>query len=118
MDSTIVSTVNVTPKAQAQAFADRCRQEGYTWSVDDFGGTGGVVLMVRTTFTPGDREAFILADNVAYSLIAMAPTVAYGSTWGTEGSGVGGHAGLVGGYYELLRSGVSKRFVNHLAKLA
>lgn len=78
--------------------------------------TSGVVT-VSTTFSPGDTQAYIMADSDAHALISDVPVVTYGSTWGTTSDGVGGHAGMMGGYVRLSKSGVSKRFVTALVKV-
>lgn len=75
-----------------------------------------IVEIVRT-FTPGDRAAYVDADVAAYGVLCYVPRTSAGCTWGTTSDGVGGHAGMVGGYYRLAKSGVSATFAKALAKL-
>lgn len=98
----------------ATEFLTEATNAGFTVTVKAFPDR---VVTIETAFTPGDRDAYIAADGAAGALMLAVPTVTYGTTWGTDGSGVGGHAGMAGGYYRLNKSGVSKRFANALAKL-
>lgn len=97
---------------EAEAFLSAATADGFTVSVKP-----GLVT-IKASFTPGDRDAYVAHDGTAYGLLAGLHTVAPGSTWGTTSDGVGGHAGLTGGYYRLSKSGVSKRFTTALAKAA
>ncbi len=108
-------TATTTPKVQAAEFAAACQRLGFSYDVNTR--HGDPIITVERHFTPGDRDAYIECDGLAFALIAAVPTVTYGSTWGTDGGSVGRHAGLTGGYYRLSRSGVSKRFAAALAKV-
>jgi hypothetical protein len=104
------TTPTPTTATQVAAFKTACKTAGWTYEAH------GEVVTVHTTFAPGDRLAYIAADNHGYSLLSLVPTVTYGSTWGTDGGSVGGASGLSGGYYRLSKSGCSKRFVKALMK--
>ena len=104
--------------AAGREFAAKALALGFTIEVKDHGGEGGCVLTISKSFTPGDAAAYVSVDGDASHLIHSVPVVSYGSTWGTTSEGVGGHAGLTGGYYRLNRSGVSKRFATAAAKAA
>lgn len=93
-------------------FANACRTEGFTWSAR------GSVVTVRTSFQPGDNAGFVNADMTGPILLSSVPTTAAGSTWGTDGGGVGGMVAVQKGHYTLNKSGCSKRFVNALNRLA
>ena len=101
---------------QVAAFKAACAEHGWRFEASSGASTGDGVVTVTTSFAPGDTAAYVVADSVGYGLLSLVPVVDYGSTWGTEGSGVGGHAGLPGGYYRLSKSGCSKRFVKALSK--
>lgn len=109
--STIAGTRKPT-KAEGAAFAVEARNRGFGVRVKDYGGTGGVVLELSTTFAPGDANDYVTIENIAWALLSGVPRVAYGSTWGSTSDGVGGHAALVSGRFVLATSGVSKRFAN------
>ena len=96
---------------QARAFAAAAAEYGFTWSAK------GDMVTIQRSFAPGDRDAYVAADGDAYSVMALAPVLYSGTTWGTTSDGVGGHAGMTGGYYRLNKSGVSKRFINALNKM-
>lgn len=100
-----------TPADLAIKFRDACQREGYTYSYRN------EVVTVNIKFTPNDREAYCKADSTAYSLIALVPASG-GSIWGTTSDGIGGAVGMKGGYYTLNKSGVKKRFLAALVKLA
>lgn len=100
----------------AEEFLAEVADAGFKVEVKNFGGTGGAVLTLTTTFPAGDHAAYVKADMDAAHLMSAVKVVDYGATWGTTSDGVGGHAGLTDGYYLLNKSGVSKRFVAAVAK--
>lgn len=99
-----------TAADQAARFLAECREAGFEVS-----GGGGVVTISKS-FTPGDRAAYVECDMTGPLLLCQVPKTGPGSTWGTDGGSIGGHAGLVGGYYRLKASGCSKRFTAALVK--
>ena len=96
-------------KIQAEQFVTAATAQGFYVSVHN-----DLVELVAG-FTPGDRAAFARLDSQAESLMAELPGTRAGSTWGTQGHTVGGHAALINGVYCLKRSGVSKRTLAALA---
>jgi hypothetical protein len=74
------------------------------------------IVEITRSFEPGDLDAYRSADLDALGVMRLVPTSYPGSTWGTTSDGVGGHAGLTGGYYRLVKSGVSASFAKALAK--
>lgn len=107
----LMATTAPTASTLAAAFMAEATDLGFQVSVKP-----GLVTIYQS-FTPGDRDAYVRCDGDGPVLLLQCPIVAPGSTWGTDGASVGGHAGLVGGYYRLNTSGVSKRFTTALAKL-
>ena len=95
----------------AKAFMDEATDLGFQVSVKP-----GLVT-IRKHFAPGDRDAYVACDMDGPVLLRQVPTVASGSTWGTDGATVGGYVGLSNGTYRLNTSGVAKRFTSALAKL-
>ncbi len=111
-------TTTAAPSKTAVAvseFLAAAREYGYRTEVKFVSG-GDAIVTIEASFEPGDRDAYVRFDGSAYSVLRYAPVVTYGSTWGTDGASVGGHAGLTGGYYRLSKSGVSKRFAKALIK--
>ena len=104
-----------TTAQSVEAFVSAARREGFSWKVND---RGLDVVEITKSFAPGDRDAYVQCDATAYSVLMHAPVVAPGTTWGTDGASVGGHAGMIGGYFRLAKSGVSKRFLKALVKIS
>ena len=109
----MATTTKKTATEQAAEFLADARRHGFT--VEPI--RHPEVVTIALSFEPGDRDAYVAADGVAWSVLSGAPMLYPGTTWGTDGASVGGHAGLTGGYYRLSKSGVSRRFVKALAKL-
>jgi hypothetical protein len=98
----------------ANEFLAACVAEGFTVEIRSHG--GDAVVSVTTTFTAGDRSAYVRCDGIGPSLLSRLPMVRPGSVWGTDGASVGGHAGLTGGYYRLSKSGVALRVASAIEK--
>ena len=102
------TAVKKTTADHAKDFLAECRASG--WRVD----VAGQTVSIEKHFAPGDRAAFCECDAVAYGLLSSLPGRG-GSVWGTDGGSVGGHVGMVGGYYRLNRSSVGKRVADSIA---
>ena len=107
-----MTTTKLTATEQAAEFLAEAARHGFT--VEPI--SNPEVVTIALSFEPGDRDAYVAADGVAWSVLSAAPMLYPGTTWGTDGASVGGHAGLTGGYYRLSKSGVSKRFTNAAKK--
>jgi hypothetical protein len=94
---------------QAKLFLESCKQHGWTPSIR------GSVVSIAKSFTPGDTQAFVDCDAMAYYLLAMVHLKG-GPIWGTDGGSVGGYVAVKNGQYVLNKSGNGKRFINHLQK--
>ena len=93
----------------ARDFLTYCTTLGWTASLDRD------VVTIRTTFEPGDNDAYVTADGEGFAILSDLPRSGAGSTWGTTGDGVGGMVGRDNGYYQLKVSGVQKRVLKALA---
>ena len=103
----------MTTKTQVAEFIAECERCGFSIHA-----IGDSVVRITKSFTPGDSEAFSIADFQAPALLSMVPLKG-GSVWGTDGGSVGGHSGLTRGRYELAKSGqTGKRFVQALRKVS
>jgi len=100
----------VSAKAQAEKFAAACRADGFFWTTWDS------IVTIQKTFPKGSATEYTAADSIAGYLLSLAP-LRGGSVWGTTSDGVGGYAGLNGGYYRLNKSGAGARFLTELAKI-
>lgn len=105
------TTTKKTPATQAAEFLAAAKSDGFDVFVKP------EMVTIRKNFTPGDRDAYVRCDMDGPSVLSLAPMIYPGTTWGTDGATIGGHAGLTGGYYRLNKSGVSRRFCTALAKL-
>lgn len=76
----------------------------------------GSILTLTKRFTPGAAGEYANAE-ADVSIIYDAPGKG-GSVWGTDGGSIGGWVGMQGGFMKLNKSGVAKRFLTALAKLA
>ena len=101
--------VNIA-RQTAQEFVSAAHADG--WRV----AMRGTVATIRKDFAPGDRAAYAACDSEAYGILARIPGRG-GSVWGTDGGSVGGHVGMIGGYYQLNKSGVGARVAAAVAKI-
>jgi hypothetical protein len=94
----------------------KTKNDGYRWAHEakqmgfKASGHDGVVSLGKR-FEPGDSKEYMVAESGAMSLLSCAPTVTYGSTWGSDSGSVGGHAALTSGDFHMNKSGISKNFV-------
>lgn len=95
-------------KATGTDWARRARAAGFTVRTS----CAGVVAELACTFPAGDHNAYLTALTAAQALLAEVPVTSPGTTWGSTSDGVGGHAALHSGLFELLKSGCSKRFTS------
>ena len=98
-------------KEQAEEFAAKCTAAGWSIAIRQS------VVYIRRHFQPGNASQFRQAETEAYQLTPLIPASGRGSVWGTTSDSVGGDVGLNGGYYELKKSAVSKRFLTALKPL-
>jgi hypothetical protein len=102
------------PSAVAAQLVAEAKQHGFSVTLVNTAGT--YTLTVSKHFEPGDNAAYVACDQQGPHLLALCPATGPGSVWGSDGSGVGGHVAKERGYYELHKSGCSKRVLNHLLK--
>lgn len=104
------TTPKPSPAHVAKMVVDKAKEYGFNVTVS------GSVMTVYKRFSPGDKQAFTIAESEAGSLLSMVKMVEPGSTWGTDGGSVGGHVGLTGGYMQMHKSGCSKRILSAISK--
>ena len=90
-------------------FKNACAKYGWSYSVR------GTILTISKPFD-GSLEEFARADGEYYSIFAYAPSTRPGSTWGTDGGGMGAMAAMANGLFVMNKSGVDKRLLKALAK--
>ena len=95
----------------AQEFLNLCREWGWTPSVR------GSILEITKTFTPGDNSGFCTADMEYGSLLDLIPRTSAGSTWGTDGGGMGALTAMRTGVFRMKMSGGSKRVLRAIEQL-
>ena len=84
------------------------------WSVT----VRGSILTITKHIRPGSNDDFVTADMEYYSILGLLPSTSAGSTWGTDGGGIGAISALKNGVFTMNKSGGSKRVLNALKKLA
>lgn len=97
----------------ATEFAAEVARTGMRASISTHG--SDYIVTVERGFAPNDSHAYIMAECDAHYALALVPMTYSGSVWGTDSASVGGHAGLVGGYMRLSKSGVGARFAKSAA---
>ena len=80
------------------------------WSVS----TDGNILTITKAIDANNNASFVQADGEWYSIISLLQQTREGSDWGTDGSGVGGHAAMITGQFTMKRSGGNKRILKAL----
>jgi len=99
-------------KDLAQSIINQAEHLGWTIYVK-----GESILHIEKTFEPGNMDEFVKADCEWYSILGLMPTTSAGSTWGTDGSGVGAVSAHEEGLFIMNKSGCSKRVLNALKKM-
>ena len=97
-------------KTTASEFLAFCEANGWVPSVRN------EVVTITAQFTPGSLTEFTNLDMSYWGILSRVPRTRPGSTWGTDGGGMGAVAALRTGRFTMNASGVSKRFLNQLAK--
>jgi hypothetical protein len=75
------------------------------------------LLVITKPIKVGSNEDFAKADSEYYNIIGRLPQTRPGSTWGTDGGGVGALSAMKHGLFEMKRSGGSKLVLKQLEKL-
>jgi hypothetical protein len=85
----------------------------------DYGWDINVRGSILTIYKDGIRskEDFVRADMEYYSILGLLPSTSPGSTWGTDGGGVGALTAMNTGTFTMNKSGGSKLVLNALKKL-
>lgn len=95
----------------AKEIKDLCIKWGWKYVVR------GDILTITKKIIPGDRESFCTADMEYGSILGLLPSTSAGSSWGTDGGGIGGMSAMNSGNFRMNKSGGSKRVLSALAKL-
>lgn len=100
---------NATEKAkELKAMADKLGWKVYV---------RGSVLTITKRITAGDNDSFVAADMEYWSILEILPTTSAGSTWGTDGGGIGALSAMKSGTFTMNKSGGAKRVLTALTKL-
>jgi len=87
--------------------------KAYGWAVDVHKNVLSIVKLIPI----GDKDAFCKADSEWYFILSLLPETSAGSTWGTDGSGVGAISAVEKGVFRMNKSGGSKRVLSALQKM-
>jgi len=91
---------------------ETCKALGWTHCV-----SGGGVLTISKKFTPGSNEEFVKADGEYYSILSLVPQTCAGSTWGTDGGGIGALSAIKNGHMIMNKSGCNRNVLKALLTL-
>ena len=82
------------------------------------GWTVGIRRSILTISKPiSSNDDFVSADSEYYSILGLLTQTSPGSSWGTDGGGIGALSAMKHGLFVMNKSGGSKRILNELAKL-
>lgn len=77
----------------------------------------GSILTITKKIIPGDNESFRNADMEYGMILGLLPSTSPGSTWGTDGGGIGAMTAMRSGTFTMNKSGGSVRVLNALKKI-
>ena len=100
-----------TPTEIARKIADTAARLGYALSIC------GCTLTITKQFAPGSNDGFIECDMTYFDVLGLLPQTQSGSTWGTDGGGMGGAVAMKSGNFRMNKSGGSKRVLAALARI-
>jgi hypothetical protein len=102
---------NISAVDTAKRIADKCHELGWEWYVR------GNIFTITKEIKPNNNDDFNTADMEYYTILSMLPTTRAGSTWGTDGSGIGALSAIKGGLFKMNKSGGSKLVLNALSRM-
>lgn len=112
----IMNTFVIRKKMTAKENAVEIKKvaDDFGWSIE-VRGTG--ILTITKSIKRNDNEDFTTADMEYDSILGLLPTTSPGSTWGTDGGGVGALSAMQTGVFKMNKSGGSKNVLKALAKI-
>ena len=102
---------NISAVNTAKRIADKCHELGWEWYVR------GNIFTITKEIKPNNNDDFNTADMEYYTILSMLPTTSPGSSWGTEGGGIGAYSAIKDGLFKMNKSGGSKRVLTALRKI-
>ena len=101
---------NISAAETAKLIADKCYELGWNWYV-----RGSIFIITKEI--QSDNDDFTTADMEYNTILGMLPTTRPGSSWGTEGGGIGAFSAIKSGLFIMNKSGGSKRVLRALSKM-
>jgi len=95
----------------AKRFVEACQKYGWKYEVR------GTILTITKKIIPGDNGSFCNADMEYGSIFCHVPRTGAGSTWGTDGGGIGAISAMNSGNFKMNMSGGAKRVLNAISKI-
>lgn len=77
----------------------------------------GCILTITKEIIKNDLDDFCKADSQYYRILGLVPQTRPGSTWGTDGGGVGAISATKSGLFVMKKSGCNKNILKAIAKL-
>jgi len=100
-------------KAEAKEIAAKIRKtaEELGWALHVR--PNGVLTIIKY-IRPNDNDAFVQADGEYFSILGLVPQSSAGSTWGTDGGGIGALSAMKHGVFTMNKSGCNKQVLGAL----
>ncbi|MCP4994763.1 MAG: hypothetical protein GY934_13430 [Gammaproteobacteria bacterium] len=104
--ATIHNTQEIAQKIKAQA-------DKLGWKIR----VCGKVLTIVKDIEVHDNASFAQADGEYYDILSLLPTTRPGSTWGTDGGGIGAVSAMRCGVFTMNKSGGNMNVLKALGRL-
>jgi len=98
---------------EAIALAIKNMADKLGWQI----GVSGSTLTIVKKFAPSNNDAFVQADGEYYSILSLLPQSSPGSTWGTDGGGIGALSAIKYGVFTMHKSGGNKNVLKALSRV-
>jgi hypothetical protein len=106
-----MAKTTISAAETAKLIDNKCYDLCWTWYVHDG------IFTITKQIAPNNNDDFITADMEYYSILSMLPTTSPGSSWGTDGGGIGAYSAIKGGLFKMNKSGGSKLVLKALSRI-
>jgi len=100
-------------KNEEKALAIKSMADKLGWEI----GVSRSTLTIVKRIAPENNDAFVQADGEYYSILGLLPQSSPGSTWGTDGGGIGALSAMKYGVFTMHKSGGNKNVLKALARV-
>ena len=100
-------------KNEEKALAIKSMADKLGWEI----GVSRSTLTIVKRIAPENNDAFVQADGEYYSILGLLPQSSPGSTWGTDGGGIGALSAMKYGVFTMHKSGGNKNVLKALSRV-